>query len=128
VQGAGRVAFSNQQSYIAAISARFVQLQHGEIDKRVSPPLPLILVKILIQYFTFCPSTCQPSGLLTSKYDTAMKNPFMYSFSGNCATSIPISSFMCLRAFYILPGSVHIFGCSKIDVPILKTYKSLPDI
>ena len=34
--GAGRVAFSNQQSYIAAISARFIQLQHGEIDKRVS--------------------------------------------------------------------------------------------
>ena len=51
-KGAGRVAFSNQQSYIAAISARFVQLQHGEIDKRVSgekrelsvflsPPSPL---------------------------------------------------------------------------------------
>lgn len=37
-KGAGRVAFSNQQSYIAAISARFVQLQHGEIDKRVSAP------------------------------------------------------------------------------------------
>ena len=36
-KGAGRVAFSNQQSYIAAISARFVQLQHGEIDKRVRP-------------------------------------------------------------------------------------------
>lgn len=35
-KGAGRVAFSNQQSYIAAISARFVQLQHGDIDKRVS--------------------------------------------------------------------------------------------
>lgn len=34
-QGAGRVAFSNQQSYIAAISARFVQLQHNDIDKRV---------------------------------------------------------------------------------------------
>uniref|UniRef100_A0A8C0CK91 Cytoplasmic polyadenylation element binding protein 2 n=1 Tax=Balaenoptera musculus TaxID=9771 RepID=A0A8C0CK91_BALMU len=33
-KGAGRVAFSNQQSYIAAISARFVQLQHGDIDKR----------------------------------------------------------------------------------------------
>jgi cytoplasmic polyadenylation element-binding protein len=29
------VAFSTQQSYIAAISARFVQLQHGDIDKRV---------------------------------------------------------------------------------------------
>ena len=35
-KGAGRVAFSNQKSYIAAISARFVQLQHGDIDKRVS--------------------------------------------------------------------------------------------
>ena len=35
-KGAGRVAFSNQQSYISAISARFVQLQHKEIDKRVS--------------------------------------------------------------------------------------------
>ena len=34
-KGAGRVAFSNQQSYIAAISARFIHLQHGEIDKRV---------------------------------------------------------------------------------------------
>lgn len=51
-KGAGRVAFSNQQSYIAAISARFVQLQHGEIDKRVSekrrggtfqPPLVLLI-------------------------------------------------------------------------------------
>lgn len=38
-KGAGRVAFSNQQSYIAAISARFVQLQHGDIDKRVRPLL-----------------------------------------------------------------------------------------
>ena len=34
-KGAGRVAFSSQQSYIAAISARFVQLQHADIDKRV---------------------------------------------------------------------------------------------
>lgn len=33
-KGAGRVAFSNQQSYIAAISARSAQLQHGDIDKR----------------------------------------------------------------------------------------------
>ncbi|OQV25020.1 putative RNA-binding protein orb2 [Hypsibius exemplaris] len=34
-KGAGRITFSNQQSYIAAINARFVQLQNGEIDKRV---------------------------------------------------------------------------------------------
>lgn len=43
-KGAGRVAFSNQQSYIAAISARFVQLQHGDIDKRVR-----IFFSLLIQ-------------------------------------------------------------------------------
>uniref|UniRef100_A0A0A9Z7K8 Putative RNA-binding protein orb2 n=1 Tax=Lygus hesperus TaxID=30085 RepID=A0A0A9Z7K8_LYGHE len=34
-KGAGRVSFSNLHSYIAAINTRFVQLQLGEIDKRV---------------------------------------------------------------------------------------------
>lgn len=43
-KGAGRVAFSNQQSYIAAISARFVQLQHNDIDKRVRK-IPFLLTK-----------------------------------------------------------------------------------
>lgn len=33
-KGAGRVIFSNQQSYVAAITARFVQLQQGESAKR----------------------------------------------------------------------------------------------
>lgn len=42
-KGAGRVAFSNQQSYIAAISARFVQLQHGDIEKRVRERTTLLL-------------------------------------------------------------------------------------
>ena len=50
-KGAGRVAFSNQQSYIAAISARFVQLQHGEIDKRVSRVRPAS--NLVLQMFMF---------------------------------------------------------------------------
>lgn len=42
-KGAGRVAFSSQQSYIAAISARFVQLQHADIEKRVSVSSEVLL-------------------------------------------------------------------------------------
>jgi len=52
------VAFSNQQSYIAAISARFVQLQHGDIDKRVSHWLFFLHLPIcnlcFIYYEVFC--------------------------------------------------------------------------
>lgn len=47
-KGAGRVAFSNQQSYIAAISARFVQLQHGDIDKRVNYFNDFVFSKLII--------------------------------------------------------------------------------
>jgi hypothetical protein len=49
---------------------------------------------------------------------TATKIPLMYSFSGNSAASAPISTFMCLWAIYIVPGSVYIFP------PAEKAYRS----
>ncbi len=56
---------------------------------------------------------------------TATKIPFLYSFSGNCATSAQISTFMCLWAYYIFPGSVHIVSCYTIGRSIEWIYKSL---
>jgi hypothetical protein len=37
----------------------------------------------------------------------------MYSFSGNCAATVPISTFMCLWAIYIIPWSICQFCCGK---------------
>ena len=58
-KGAGRVAFSNQQSYIAAISARFVQLQHGEIDKRVRNKVYIPGVKSLLSFCAWLFQGCK---------------------------------------------------------------------
>ncbi len=44
---------------------------------------------------------CRPSDYTVS---TARKIPFMNSFSGNCAASIPISTFMCMWEIYIFLG------------------------
>jgi hypothetical protein len=51
---------------------------------------------------------------------TAKKSPFMYSFSGNCTASVPISTLMCLGAIYTyIPRIGPPISCSRIGRPIL---------
>ncbi len=83
-------------------------------------PYSIHFQKTVSAYKVLSVAPCINSSILNhySATHTARKIPFMCSFSGNCA--VPISTFICLWVIYLFPGSVYIFGCSKIDWPILE--------
>ncbi len=59
---------------------------------------------------------------------TTTKTPFMYSFSGNCAASVPISTHIHVSVsdLCIARTGPHIF-CSRTGISIVWIYKSLTD-
>jgi hypothetical protein len=58
---------------------------------------------------------------------TAMKIPFMYSFSWNCAASQFPHSFVCERFIYSQDQSTYFPAACRIGRQILEIYKSLTD-
>jgi hypothetical protein len=67
------------------------------------------------------------SGLILLVCTLQRKSQFIYYFSGNCAASVSISTFMCLWAIYAFPRIGLHMSCSRIGRSIVEIFKSLTD-
>jgi hypothetical protein len=71
---------------------------------------PLVAVIYYYQYKRAALMITDPRYSMYQVQHTATKIPFMFTFSGNCAASVPISTFMCLWAIihvYYQDGSTY---------------------
>ncbi len=93
-------------------SCRDSQWSHGGSPwNRERPPLFTLLTSTW-NVIVYAPDQ------LSGQVHTLQRQFRLYiPFSGNCAASVPISTFMCLWAIYIFPGSVHIFPPAETAAP-----------
>jgi hypothetical protein len=76
----------------------------------------------------FCTTLISESTCIQYSSYSATNIPFVFSFSGNCAASVPISTFMCLHVNDLcIPRIGPHISCSRIGRSINGTIKWITD-